>query len=130
MATTQKNKRLARQLFRLCTVNGSLDDRRVRLVAERASSSKRRGALALLTEFAHLVRLDQSEHTAEVETAVPLPSDLQAIVQGQLKDAYGPGIEIRFAQKQELIGGMRIKVGSDVYDGSVQSQLAELEKRF
>jgi len=130
MATTQKTKQRARQLFRLCTVNGSLDEGRVRLVAERAGSSKRRGALTLLTEFARLVRLDRREHTAEVETAVPLPSDLQATVQGRLKDAYGPGIEIRFAQKQELIGGMRIKVGSDVYDGSVQSQLAELEKSF
>jgi len=29
-----------------------------------------------------------------------------------------------------LIGGMRIKVGSDVYDGSVRAGLAELEKSF
>jgi F-type H+-transporting ATPase subunit delta len=32
-----------------------------------------------------------------------------------------------FEHKPELIGGMRIKVGSDVYDGSVKARLAALE---
>jgi F-type H+-transporting ATPase subunit delta len=43
---------------------------------------------------------------------------------------YGPGIKTQFGLKPALIGGMRIKVGSDVYDGSVQSELAALEESF
>jgi F-type H+-transporting ATPase subunit delta len=43
---------------------------------------------------------------------------------------YGPAIQTEFSLNPALIGGMRIKVGSDVYDGSVQSQLATLEKSF
>jgi len=35
-----------------------------------------------------------------------------------------------FAHSPALIGGMRVKVGSDVYDGSVQARLATLEARF
>ena len=35
-----------------------------------------------------------------------------------------------FAQNPALIGGMRIKVGSDVYDGSVQARLAALQESF
>jgi len=130
MKTTKQIKRDARQLFRLCLVNGLLDEGRIRQVVARVIEAKRRGYLALLSEFERLMRLDRMEHTAEVATATPLPSDLRANVQARLEAAYGPGTEIKFVQKPELIGGMRIKVGSDVYDGSVQLELALLNNSF
>ena len=86
--------------------------------------------MALLMQFQRFVRLDCEAHTANVETAVPLPPDLQADVQARLKNLYGSAIQTQFSMKPELIGGMRIKVGSDVYDGSVQSELVTLEKSF
>jgi F-type H+-transporting ATPase subunit delta len=61
---------------------------------------------------------------------MPLPEDLRVSVQTGLARTYGPGISASFAQNPGLIGGMRIKVGSDVYDGSVRARLAELEKNF
>jgi F-type H+-transporting ATPase subunit delta len=67
---------------------------------------------------------------AEIESAIPLPADLQAIVEGDLNRLYGEGITTSFTHRPALIGGMRIKVGSDVYDGSVQGGLAALEKSF
>ena len=76
------------------------------------------------------MKLDHDRHTAEVNSAVPLPADLRSSVQAGLESVYGPGIDILFAHRPALIGGMRVKVGSDVYDGSVQSQLAALEKSF
>ena len=130
MKTTKQARREATQLFRLCLVNGRLDEGRVRQVVERAIEAKRRGYLALLTFFHRLVKLERARHTAEVESAVPLPADLQATVEASLGRAYGPGINILFAPRPALIGGMRIKVGSDVYDSSVRSRLAALEKSF
>jgi len=59
-----------------------------------------------------------------------LPADLRASVQAGLRSTYGPGIDILFVHRPALIGGMRVKVGSDVYDGSVQSGLAALERGF
>jgi F-type H+-transporting ATPase subunit delta len=118
------------QVFRLCLINGSLDEGRVRQVVERVLESKRRGYLALLSYFHRLVKLDHARHTAEVESAAPLPADLQGRVQAGLESVYGPGIDILFSHRPELIGGMRVKVGSDVYDGSVRSGLATLEKSF
>jgi F-type H+-transporting ATPase subunit delta len=47
-----------------------------------------------------------------------------------LSALYGQGLDISFAQNPALIGGLRIKVGSDVYDGSVQSRLAALQESF
>ncbi len=128
--TLKQYRREAKQLFRLCLVNGLLDESRVRQVAERIMESKRRGYFVLLSQFLRLVKLDRERHTAEVESAAPLPPDLQTSVEAVLEHTYGKGMTVLFAHRPELIGGMRVKVGSDVYDGSVRSRLAELEERL
>jgi len=130
MKTTKKIRREAKQLFRLCLVDGSLDEGRVRQVVQRVLESKRRGSLALAVHLERLVRLDRSRRTAQVESAAPLPPDLQASVQAGLERIYGPRIITSFAQSPALIGGMRIKVGSDVYDGSIKAALDALENSF
>ena len=130
MKTTKQVRRQAKQLLRLCLVNGSLDEGRALQVIERVLASKRRGYLALAEHFEGLLKLDRSQRTAEVESAVPLPADVAANVQSSLVQVYGPRIITSFAHRPALIGGMRIKVGSDVYDGSVKAALAALEKSF
>ena len=130
MKTSKQAAREAKQLFRLCVSNGLLDRNRVRQVVERVIESKYRGYLVVLSHFERLVKLDQEQHTADVESATILPADLRASVQAGLERLYGPGIDIRFALRPSLIGGIRVKVGSDVYDGSVESALAALEKSF
>jgi len=128
--TSKQARRDAKQLFRLCLVNGRLDESRVRQVVQRVLQSRRRGYLTLLSYFQRLVKLDCVRHTANVESAVPLPADLQSSVRSGLEGVYGVGLTTLFAHNPALIGGMRVKVGSDVYDGSVQSGLAALEKRL
>jgi F-type H+-transporting ATPase subunit delta len=130
MKTTRQIKREAKRLFRFCLVNGLLDEARTRQVVQRIIDAKRRGGLALLSHFQRLVKLDSARHTAKVESAMPLPEDLRVSVQTGLARTYGPGISASFVHNPELIGGIRIKVGSDVYDGSVRARLAELEKKF
>jgi len=130
MKTTKQVRREAKHLFRLCLVNEYLDEGRVRQVVQAVLQSKRRRCLALAAHVERLVKLDRSRHTAEVESATPLLADLQASVQAGLARVYGPGISTSFAQNPALIGGMRIRVGSDVYDGSVQARLAALENSF
>ena len=130
MKTTAQIKRQAKRLYQLCLADGSLNENRAIQVVRHVIDSKKRGSMALLTHFQRLVRLDREAHSANVETVVPLPPILQADVQARLKDLYGPAIQTEFSLKPALIGGMRIKVGSDVYDGSVQSHLASLEKSF
>jgi len=130
MKTNKQAGREARELFRSCVVNGLLDARRVGQVVQRVTESKRRGYLAVLSRFRRLVKLDLERHTAEIQSAVPLPEDLRARVKSGLERIYGPGIDIHFSHRPSLIGGMRVKVGSDVYDGSVQAELAALERGF
>ena len=130
MKTTKQVMREARQLFRVCLVDGRLDEGRARVVVQRVIQSRHRGYLTLLGHFKRLLKLQYDGFTARVESAQPLPADLQATVRAELTGVYGPGITTLFARNPALIGGMRIQVGSDVYDGSVRSGLATLEKSF
>lgn len=117
-------------MYRLCLVNGRLEETLVRQVVQRVLDARRRGYLTVLAHFQRLVRLYREAHTANIETAVRLPADLQAIVEQRLTDIYGPRLDTQFAVRSALIGGMRIRVGSDVFDGSVRAELAALEKNL
>ncbi|HEY3931431.1 MAG TPA: F0F1 ATP synthase subunit delta, partial [Verrucomicrobiae bacterium] len=64
------------------------------------------------------------------ESALPLSADLQSDVTNEIKKKYGAGVSISFAQNPSLIGGLRIQVGSDLYDGSVKMRLQKLEESF
>jgi F-type H+-transporting ATPase subunit delta len=127
MKATRRIKRSAGKLFRVCLVDGALDEGRARQVARLLAASQRRGALAVLSSFRRLVRLDRGRHTALVESAAPLAETVRAQIQSGLARAYGPALETAFGENPALIGGVRIKVGSDVYDGSVRAKLAALE---
>ena len=130
MRRARQIKRDAKQLWRLSLVNGSLDENRARLVVERVIESRHTGKSAILSQFLRLVRLDRARHAAQVASAAPLDADTRAAVEEGLTHRYGPAITTTFVVDPTLVAGMRLKVGSDVYDGSVKGGLAALEARF
>jgi F-type H+-transporting ATPase subunit delta len=130
MKSKKQAKREARQLARLCLVNDVLDENRTRNVAQRLAACGYRDGPAILSQFLRLVRLDRARHVANIESAAPLPSDLRTAIQSGLTRRFGAGLTTVFASRPELIGGVRIQVGSDVYDGSVLAGLTRLEKSF
>ena len=130
MKISKQAQRDARQLFRSCQVNGLLDENRVRQTVTLLSTQKPRGYVGILSRLHRLVKMDLEQHAASVESAMPLTADLQADVTGEIKRKYGAGVSISFAQNPALIGGLRIQVGSDLYDGSVKMRLQKLEESF
>ena len=86
----------------------------------------------MLDEFRRLVRLDRDGTRALVESA-----DAARRTTARSTSSAGLTRLLRrrrsttsFAENPALIGGMRIRVGSDVYDGSVRARLAALEARL
>ncbi len=130
MKVKKRAKREAKQLFRMCVVNGLLDEHRVRRVAQQIVAAGHRDCTAILSHFGRLVKLDLARHRATIESAMPVPPELLAAVEADLARRYGPGLTTAVAERPALIGGMRIQVGSDVYDGSVRAGLAALAKSF
>ncbi len=130
MKISKLAQREARQLFRSCLVNGLLDENRVREAVVQLLAKRPRGYVEILSRLHRLVKLDLEQHIARVESAAPLPADLQTEVANQIKKVYGPGVDIAFNQNPALIGGLRVQVGSDLYDGSVKTRLEKLEQSF
>ena len=129
MKISKQAQREARQLFRSCLVNSRLDEGRVRQTITLLAEKKPRGYVGILSRLHRLVKLELEQHTASVESAVALPADLQAQVGQRLKGIYGE-LNLSFAQNPALIGGLRIQVGSDLYDGSVKTRLEKLQQSF
>jgi len=130
MKANRRSRRLARQLFQLCLVGGKLDSGRVRQVAKRLADGSERNSLAVMSAFQRMVRLDHAKHTAVIESAEPLSDEVRRDVEAQLTRMHGADLGISVAINPALIGGMRISVGSSVYDGSVRGRLNALERQL
>jgi F-type H+-transporting ATPase subunit delta len=130
MKITKQARRDARQLLRSCMANAVLDDNRVRQAVQLVIQDKPRGYLAVLSQFQRLVKLEIVRRTARVESATPLSAQFQSQLQAEVSRKYGAGLSFVFVENPALLGGLRIQVGGDVYNGSVQGRLAALQERF
>lgn len=130
MKITRHTKRAAKHLYRFCLVDGQIDEARVRHVAQQVIASGRHEGPAVLTHLVRLLRLERARNTARIESAAPLPAEVQAALESGLANRYGRGLAASYALRPALIGGVRVQVGCDVYDGSVRAGLAALESVF
>ena len=130
MQTERQARRDATRLWRLCLMNGRPDAARVRDLVNGLIETNRGGAAAVRWHFLRLLRLDAARWSARIDSAAPLDAEDRAAVEVTLASRYGTALETTFAVDPRLIGGMRLTVGSEVYDGSVRARLAALDARF
>ncbi|MBI3979104.1 MAG: ATP synthase F1 subunit delta [Chloroflexi bacterium] len=77
-----------------------------------------------------LVNADRQIVTAEVTTAVPLDDALALNVRRQLEEHTGKRVVLRAKVDPAIIGGMIVKVGDKVLDGSTRTRLVELRRNL
>ena len=130
MRTARQVATDARRLWHLCLVDGSLDERRARDAVDRMLATRPAGALPIVSRFLRFVKLDRARHVARVASAGPLDPELRGAVETALGRRYGRDLATTFVVDPALIGGFRVRVGSDVYDGTVRGALDDLEARF
>jgi F-type H+-transporting ATPase subunit delta len=130
MKISKQSRRDGKALFNACRVGGVLDEVRVRQTVAQVIERKPRGYVATLHHFHRLVKLDIARRTAVVESTIPLAPALQQNVEAGLVKQHGAGLNLSFVVNPSLIGGMRVRVGSDIYDGSVAGRLAALRANF
>ena len=130
MKGTKQSRRDAKQLFKSCQVDGQLIDDRVRQAVALLTEKKPRGYFGILQELQRLVKLDVNSRLARVESAITLNEAQKQNVQTSLGRLKGGQVTVEFAENADLIGGMRVKIGDDVFDGSVKTRLARLGEKF
>jgi len=128
MRIPKQAKRKAKALFKEVHANGVLDESRLLRAVQLTAEHKPRGYLAILSHLQHLVKLDVERRTARIESATPLDSQAEGAIKEKLTQQYGAGLYTSFHVNPALIGGVRIRVGSDVYDGTVSGRLKQLEE--
>jgi F-type H+-transporting ATPase subunit delta len=130
MKITKEARQLSRQLFRLSLTDDRLDRAKVSSIVQTVLAEKPRHYLGALEAYQRLLRLEIAKRHAVIETASSLNQETSRRVVESLKSKYGDDLTTEFKINPELIGGMRIRVGSDVLDGSVRNRLARLQEHF
>jgi F-type H+-transporting ATPase subunit delta len=131
MKIDKNSARTARALFRACVdANGRLHTDRIKSVIAKLAQSKPRGYLAILSAFERLVRLEVQKRQAMVESATELSPELNSQVRADLQKKYGDDLAFEFRVNPALIGGLRVQVGSHVWDGSVRAKLENLRNNL
>ena len=130
MRTARDIEREAARLWRLCHVDGRMSDARARIVCDRLVDARRPVTPAVVSSFCRMLRRESARHVARVESAVPLDARSCEAIDGLLADRYGDELTTTFVVIPALLGGVRVTVGSDVYDDSVRARLAALDASF
>lgn len=85
---------------------------------------------AIVLEFDHLVRRRPERSLARVTSAVPLTETERETLRAKLVSRFGSDLEFEFEVDTSLIGGIHLRVGDQVIDGSVSGKLAALRDRL
>ncbi|MDD5262074.1 MAG: F0F1 ATP synthase subunit delta [Methylacidiphilales bacterium] len=129
MKINREARAAARKWFAFCHAGGRLDENRMREVVKQIAALRPRNHRAILLGIYKLVELDERRRTALVESAVPLEAE-EAELRNRLLARFGDDLKIEVVSNPALLGGLRIQVGSDLWDGSVQGRLDALQRSF
>ena len=130
MKLNKDSRKLSRQLFRSSFADGKLDNSKIGAAVESILATRPRHYLDILKDYHRLIRLEVEKRHAVVESAAELSAETSREVERDLKSKYGGDLTTDFRVNADLIGGLRIKIGNDVWDGSVRNRLARLSEEI
>ena len=130
MKITKEIRQLSRQLMRASFTDGQLDQGKIGSLVQSLITKKPRHCLGILENYKRLLRLEVEKRQAKIESASELDTEAKARLVENLKRKYGQDLTAEFVVTPELLGGMRIRVGSDVWDGSVRNRLERLQQQL
>jgi F-type H+-transporting ATPase subunit delta len=130
MKINKEVRQLSKELLRASFRDGQLDSGRIASLVKSLIEKKPRNYIKVLDAFKRLLRLEVEKRTATIETATELSPDAGQQIVENLKRRYGNDLASRFVVNPELLGGMRIRVGSDVWDSSVRNRLHRLQQQL
>ncbi len=130
MKINKEIRQLSREMLRASFTYGQLDAGRTRSLVDSLIEKKPRNYIDVLKNYRRLLRLELEKRRARVETASELDSTTSSELVANLKKKYGSDLTAEFIVNPELLGGMRVRVGSDVWDGTVRNRLEQLERQL
>ena len=130
MQVKKEVRQIGREMLRASFTDGQLDRGRIASVVDSILTKKPRNYLKILEYYKRLLRLEVEKRHARIETAVALEPSIASQISLNLARRYGTDLTTEFAINPALLGGMRVRVGSDVWDGSVRNRLEKLQQQL
>ena len=83
-----------------------------------------------LTRLIELTAAKRDREVAYVTVAKPLDDAEEQRLTAKLSDIYGRPVSLKVSVDPHVIGGVSVRVGADLYDGTVLRRLAEAKQAF
>jgi F-type H+-transporting ATPase subunit delta len=130
MQVKKEVRQIAREMLRSSFTDGQLDRGRIASVVDSILAKKPRNYLKILEYYKRLLRLEAEKRHARIETAMTLEQEIASQISINLARRYGNDLTTEFVVNPALLGGIRIRVGSDVWDSSVRNRLERLQQQL
>jgi F-type H+-transporting ATPase subunit delta len=126
MRVSRQSRQFARQLFNLSLAEGQVSPERVAGVLAHLARQPPRQPLAVLRRYHRLIATQLARNHALVEHAGAIDGGALRAIEAAFARKYRRPIAASARPRPELIAGLRIRVGDDLYESSVAGQLAVL----
>jgi F-type H+-transporting ATPase subunit delta len=128
MKIDRQSRQSAKKYFRACRKpDGSINEQGVREIVDLLVQEKPRNYIAVMTQLYRLLELALEESTVRIESALPL-ADRGASVIADLEKRFGPAGRTSYEENPALLGGLRIRRGNNIWDGSLSGRLTRLQQ--
>ena len=130
MKISKEIRRLSRNLVHASFNDGRLDREKIAGFVQSIVAQKPRRYIQLLENYRRLLRLELEKRHATIESATELDPEISRQMTSGLDRKYGDGLTTQFVVNPALLGGVRVRVGSDVWDSSVRNRLERLQQKL
>ena len=130
MKINKEIRKLSREMLRASFTDGQLDPGRIASLVDSLIARRRRNYVDILKNYRRLLRLELDKRRARIETASDVESTISSELIANLKRKYGGDLTTEFVVNPQLLGGLRIRVGNDVWDGTVRNRLERLQQEL
>ena len=130
MKITKEIRQLSREMLRASFTDGQLDRGKIASLVQSLIAKRPRHFMAVLQNYKRLLRLEIEKRHAKIESATQLSPQAAVDIVARLKKKYGEDLTSEFAVDPTLLGGVRVRVGSDVWDGTLRNRLERLQQQL
>lgn len=130
MKINKEIRRLSREMLRASFTDGQLDRRKITSLVQSLVSKRPRHFITVLQYYKRLLRLEIEKRHARIESATQLSTQAAFDIGARLKRKHGNDLTSEFVVDPTLLGGARVRVGSDVWDGTLRNRLERLQQQL
>src|ERR1700736_5653010 len=117
-------------MLRASFTDGQLDRGKIASLVQSLITKRPRHFMDVLQYYRRLLRLEVEKRHARIESGMALSPQGAGDIVARLKKKYGNDLTTEFVVDPTLLGGVRVRMGSDVWDGTLRNRLERLQQQL